>query len=259
MVPSPVGSAERHRQEGRTGSHQHASQAALPMGADKAKLVRQMFDTIARRYETLNTVMTFGMDRGWRRRCVQALGLQPGAHVLDVACGTGDLCRELARQRMRATGLDLSSEMLRYARTPAPLVLGDALAAPFKDGAFDGAVSGFALRNMVDLGDLFAELARLVRPDGRLALLDMSVPDNPLLRAGHRLWCSYGVPTLGAALSDRAAYRYLPRSLVYLPPPEGIAERLEMAGFAAVEREPLSGGVCQLYTASRRPRPRRWS
>jgi len=258
MAPSPVGSTERHSQGGRT-THRHLCQAELPTGADKARLVRQMFDRIACRYETLNTVMTFGMDRGWRRRCVQALGLQPGAHVLDVACGTGDLCRELARQNMRAMGVDLSSEMLRYARTRTPLVLGDALSAPFKDGAFDGAVSGFALRNVVDLGDLFAELARLVRADGRLALLDMSVPENPLLRVGHRLWCSYGVPVLGAVLSDGAAYRYLPRSLLYLPPPEDIAERLEIAGFAAVEREPLSGGVCQLYTASRRRRPRRWS
>jgi len=223
----------------------------LPTGEQKARLVRQMFDSIAPRYEALNTVMTFGMDKGWRRRCVEALALPKGSLVLDVACGTGDLCRELSRRGQRAVGADLSPGMLAKARTGAPLLLADALASPLRSSSFDGAVSGFALRNVVDLGALFSELARVIRPGGRVSLLDLSEPDNPLLRAGHRVWSRYGVTFLGKTLSDGAAYRYLPRSLAYLPPPHVLAGQLEMAGFLAAEHEPLSGGVCRLFTATR--------
>ena len=153
-----------------------------------------MFDAIAGRYDLVNGIVALGMDTGWRRRCIEALGLPPGATVLDVACGTGDLCRGLARAGYQRVGVDLSPGMLSHARTNAPLVLADALHAPFRPGCFDGVVSGFALRNVVDLGRLFAELARLTRPGGRISLLDLGAPESPLLRAGHRIWCNYGVP-----------------------------------------------------------------
>ena len=173
--------------------------------------------------------------------------------MLDVACGTGDLCRELGARGHTPVGVDLSPGMLAHAHTGAPLVLADALAAPFRPAIFDGAVSGFALRNVVDLGALFVELARIVRPGGRVSLLDLAEPETGLLRLGHRYWSNYAVPLVGSVLSDPEAYRYLPRSFAYLPPPPEVVKLLEHAGFGAVEHELLSGGISQLYVASRQP------
>ncbi|HUE58167.1 MAG TPA: class I SAM-dependent methyltransferase, partial [Acidimicrobiales bacterium] len=161
-----------------------------------------MFDTIAPRYDLVNRVMTFGLDRLWRRRTVAALNLGPGAPVLDLACGTGDLCRDLDAAGYRAVGVDLSLGMLRHARTSAPLLQADATRLPLRDGSVEGAVSGFALRNFVALEPVFAELGRVVRPGGRVALLDVSTPSNPLLRSGHALYFGHVVPRIGAALSD---------------------------------------------------------
>jgi demethylmenaquinone methyltransferase/2-methoxy-6-polyprenyl-1,4-benzoquinol methylase len=191
------------------------------------------------------------MDTGWCRRCIEVLDLPPGSTVLDVACGTGDLCRGLARAGYQRVGVDLSPGMLSHARTNAALVLADALCAPFRPGCFDGVVSGFALRNVVDLGSLFTELARLTRPGGRISLLDLGAPEAPLLRAGHHIWCNYGVPLVGSVLSDAGAYRYLPRSLAYLPPADEVVKLLEKAGFGAVQHALLSGGISQMYIATR--------
>lgn len=210
-----------------------------------------MFDTIAPRYDLVNRLMTFGMDRGWRRTAVRSLTLQPGSQVLDVACGTGDLCRDLAAAGHRPVGVDLSAGMLHHCRVEAPLIHGDALSLPLRSGALDGAVSGFALRNFVALPPLLAELHRVVRPGGRIALLDVSSPDNPLLRAGHGVYFGRVVPLIGAAVSDAAAYRYLPRSVAYLPAVPELLGMLRGAGWVAVERRALSGGMTQLLTATR--------
>jgi demethylmenaquinone methyltransferase/2-methoxy-6-polyprenyl-1,4-benzoquinol methylase len=227
----------------------------LPQGAEKRTYVRQMFDTIAGRYDLLNRVVSLGLDRGWRRQCVEALELPAGSLVLDVACGTGDLCLQLSRQGFRPVGIDLSRGMLARAQARvAPseaLVLGDALASPFREGSFDGAVSAFALRNVTDIAEMFAELARVVRPGGRIALLDLCEPEVPLVRAAHHLWSNYAVPYIGSLLSDAAAYRYLPRSLTYLPPADDMVKLLESKGFAAVQRQLLFSGVSQLYFATR--------
>ena len=142
--------------------------------------------------------------------------------------------------------------MLAHARSPGPLVHGDAIFSPFRAAAFDGAVSGFALRNVTDLGILFVELARVTRPGGRISLLDLAEPEAQLLRLGHRLWTNYAVPLVGSVLSDSAAYRYLPRSFAYLPPASKVVELLEQAGFGAIEHELLSGGISQLYIATRK-------
>jgi len=226
--------------------------AALPEGEDKVRAVRAMFDTIAPRYDLVNRLMTFRLDVGWRRRAVAALDLGPASTVLDLASGTGDLCRTLAAAGHRPLGLDLSLGMLRHARGNAPLVQADALRLPLAGGSMDGAVSGFALRNFVELDPVFAELARVVRPGGRIALLEVAEPANPLLRAGHAVYFGRVVPRIGAALSDASAYRYLPRSVAYLPPPAELLERLAAAGFGALVRRPLSGGVAALVTATRR-------
>ncbi len=210
-----------------------------------------MFDTIAPRYDLVNRVMTFRMDVGWRRRTVAALGLSPGSVVLDLACGTGDLCRCLQRQSLRPIGVDFSSGMLRAATTAAPLVNADVLSLPIANASADGVVSGFALRNFVDLDRFFREVGRVVRVGGRVALLEVAEPPNRLLRAGHAVYFRRIVPRVGALLSDRDAYRYLPRSTAYLPPTDDLLNRLRVAGFAAPERLLLSGGIAQLITATR--------
>ncbi|HEY7401041.1 MAG TPA: ubiquinone/menaquinone biosynthesis methyltransferase [Actinomycetota bacterium] len=224
----------------------------LPEGAEKARSVRGLFDTIAGRYDLVNRVMTFGMDIGWRRRAVRELRLPGGALVLDLACGTGDLCRELERAGYRAVGFDFSHGMLTAAKTAAPLVEADVLALPVPDGGAEGVTCGFALRNVVSLEAFFAELGRVVRLGGRLALLDASEPDSALLRAGHGLYFRNVVPAIGGLLSDRDAYAYLPRSMAYLPPPERMVGMLREAGFPDAERTQLSGGIAQLLTGTRR-------
>jgi demethylmenaquinone methyltransferase/2-methoxy-6-polyprenyl-1,4-benzoquinol methylase len=223
----------------------------LPQGDEKVRAVRAMFDTIAPRYDLVNRIMTFGLDRRWRRAAVSALDLPAGSRLLDLACGTGDLCRDLTEEGQLAVGADLSLGMLTHARTVAPLTQCDALALPFAPGSFDGAVSGFALRNFVSLAPVFAELAAAIRAGGRIALLDVSTPANPVLKAGHGVYFGHVVPRIGAALSDGDAYRYLPKSVAYLPPGDGILDLLRQAGFTSVKRRLLSGGITQLITATR--------
>jgi demethylmenaquinone methyltransferase/2-methoxy-6-polyprenyl-1,4-benzoquinol methylase len=228
-----------------------AQPADLPVGDDKARAVRAMFDTIAPRYDLVNRIMTFGLDRRWRRSAVRALGLKPTAVVVDVACGTGDLCRDLAADGYLAVGVDVSRGMLDCARVAAPLVQADAMSLPLPAASVDGAISGFALRNFVALPPLFEELARVVRPGGRVSLLDVATPERPVLRAGHAAYFGHVVPRIGGLLSDRDAYRYLPKSVAYLPTPPELLAQLAGAGFDQVERRLLSGGVTQLITATR--------
>jgi demethylmenaquinone methyltransferase / 2-methoxy-6-polyprenyl-1,4-benzoquinol methylase len=225
---------------------------ALPEGQAKVAAVRAMFDVIAPRYDLVNRVMTFGMDRGWRRTAVRSLTLGRGDLVLDLACGTGDLCRDLAEAGYRPVGVDLSFGMLAHATAPVPLVQGDALRLPFPNGSADGATSGFGLRNFVELESFFVELGRVVRPGGRVALLDVAQPEQTLLRLGHRAYFGHVVPRIGALLSDAAAYRYLPRSVAYLPPVPIMLDQLRAAGFVAIDRQLLSAGITQLFTATRR-------
>ncbi|MDQ6696159.1 MAG: ubiquinone/menaquinone biosynthesis methyltransferase [Actinomycetota bacterium] len=223
----------------------------LPEGEEKVRAVRSMFDTIAPRYDLVNRVMTLRMDVGWRRRTVRELGLPRSSAVVDLACGTGDLCRELAAAGLRPTGMDLSFGMLAAGRTTAPLVQADALRLPVPDAGVDGATCGFALRNLVDLGAFFAELARALRPLGRIALLEVAEPPNRLLRFGHGVYFGRVVPRIGGLLSDKAAYRYLPKSVAYLPPAERMVEQLADSGFTDVRRVLLSAGIAQLVTATR--------
>jgi len=224
---------------------------SLPQGDEKARRVRELFDTISGRYDLVNRVMTFGMDVGWRRRAVRELRLPGRALVLDLACGTGDFCRELQRSGYRAIGVDFSFGMLEEARTDAPLVQADVLRLPVPDVSTDGVTCGFALRNVVSLEGLFTELGRVVRPGGRIALLEASEPENPVLRAGHRVYFNRIVPVIGGLLSNRTAYRYLPRSMAYLPPPERMVAMLREAGFSDGCRLQLSGGIVQLLVGTR--------
>ena len=222
----------------------------LPHG-DKATAVRSMFDAIAPRYDLLNRLLTFRLDIRWRRRTVRDLDLPTGSTVLDLACGTGDLCRDLDSAGHRPVGMDLSWGMLVAARTDAPLVHADALRLPAPSGTVDGVTCGFALRNLAALEPFFAELARVLRPGGRIALLEVDRPRNPLLRFGHSVYFGRVVPFVGGLLSDRSAYRYLPRSVVYLPDEADLLRQISDAGFTDVAKVRLSGGIAQLLTATR--------
>jgi demethylmenaquinone methyltransferase / 2-methoxy-6-polyprenyl-1,4-benzoquinol methylase len=224
---------------------------SLPQGEDKARAVRRLFDTISPRYDLVNRVMTFGMDVGWRRRTVRELSLPGGSRVFDLACGTGDLCRELVAASHRPIGFDFSHGMLLAARSDVPLAEADILRLPVRDASADGATCGFALRNVVSLGDLFGELARVVRPGGRIALLETAEPEPWLMRLGHRVYFRKVVPAIGGLLSNREAYSYLPISTAYLPAPEELLSMLRAAGFPDARRLPLGGGVTQLFVATR--------
>ena len=224
---------------------------ALPEGDEKARTVQRLFDTISPRYDLVNRVMTLGMDVGWRRRTVRELALPEGSRVFDLACGTGDLCRALASAGHRPLGFDFSHGMLLAAKTDAPLVEADILRLPARDESADGATCGFALRNVVSLTDLFAELARVLRPGGRIALLETAEPEPWLMRLGHRLYFRKVVPAIGGLLSNREAYAYLPRSTAYLPPPGELLAMLRAAGFRDARRLPLSKGITQLLIATR--------
>jgi demethylmenaquinone methyltransferase/2-methoxy-6-polyprenyl-1,4-benzoquinol methylase len=228
-----------------------APRAGLPTGEAKAASVRSMFDAIAPRYDLVNRVMTLRMDVGWRRRAAAALGLPPGSVVVDVACGTGDLCRALQDAGHRPIGLDFSSGMLAASHTSAPLVLADALQMPLRDGSVDGATCGFALRNVVDLRALLAELARVVRAGGSISVLEVARPERALLRWGHRIYFDRLVPVIGGLLSDRDAYGYLPASAAYLPERPALVALFEEAGFACARSQLLALGAAQLVTGTR--------
>lgn len=224
---------------------------SLPQGEEKVRAVRAMFDTIAPRYDMVNRIMTFRLDVRWRRRAVRTLALPRGSRVLDLASGTGDLCIDLQKAGLSPLSLDLSFGMLSNDRSGSPRAQADILRLPFPDHSVDGVTCGFALRNLLDLPLFFAELARVVRPGGRIALLDVGIPHNPIIRWGNGVYFGKVVPKIGALLSDGPAYRYLPRSVAYLPPREELTQLLRAAGFSDAIHEQLSGGLTQLLTGTR--------
>ena len=225
--------------------------SSLPTGEEKRARVREMFDTIAPRYDLINRLMTFGLDRRWRKRTIKLLDLQSPCLIVDVGCGTGDLGRELLAQGHRAVGIDMSLGMLKARPADsAPVALADAAMLPLADATVDGAVSGFALRNFSELLTVIVELARVVRPGGRIALLDVAQPERRLLKAGYSVWFNHPL------LSDEAAYRYLPQSVAYLPRYTELASMLGDAGFISMRRDLLSGGAVQVISATRSGTPR---
>lgn len=225
--------------------------APLPQGREKVAAVDAMFDRIAPRYELLNHLLTFGMDWGWRRKTVAALGLRPASVILDLGCGTGDLCRELEKGGYVPVGVDRSEGMLGVAKTRAALVRGDACRLPFGDHRLDGIVCGFSLRNFLSLEPFAAECARVLRAGGRMALLEVSAPRPKILAAGHAVYFGRVVPVIGGLISDKAAYRYLPKSVAYLPDEPELLALFRNAGFADVSRRALSTGIAQLIVGTR--------
>ena len=223
----------------------------LPEGDAKQQAVREMFDTIASRYDLVNRVMTFRLDTKWRKIAIESLQLSAPSRVLDLASGTGDLCLAIQKRGHTAISVDLSYGMLSFDRSGAPRAQADILRLPFPESSVDAVICGFALRNLVDLSTFFVEIARVLKPGGRVVLLDVGIPHNPIIRFGNNIYFGKIVPKIGALLSDKDAYRYLPRSVAYLPPRAELTAMLRTAGFNDAEHRQLSGGLTQLLSGTR--------
>ena len=225
---------------------------------DFAGQVRSMFDRIAGVYDLMNTAMTAGMHHRWRGRAAELAELEPGATALDVCCGTGDLALELAARvgpDGSVVGCDFSEPMLDLARAKAArrgvatvrFEWADALRLPYGDASFDGATIAFGARNLSDLDRGLSELRRVVRPRGRLVILEITQPTRPPLSAFYSLWFDRIVPFLGTLAGDRGAYTYLPQSVKRFPSPRGLAERMAAAGFPRVRYLVLAGGIITIH------------
>jgi demethylmenaquinone methyltransferase/2-methoxy-6-polyprenyl-1,4-benzoquinol methylase len=233
---------------------------SLGTGAERTRLVREMFDRIAGRYELLNTIMTAGLHRLWSRAAVRATGLGPGGRALDLACGTGSLTRELAKRvgpGGYVLGVDFSREMLRAARArPAPNIdyrLGDATdLEDVPSGAFDAVTIAYGARNIPDLDALFSEMARCLRPGGVAVCLEIARPESRVFAAFYGLWFDKIVPRIGARISgDARAYAYLPASVKEFVAPDELSEIMERNGLQDVTWRRLAGGIITLHRGAR--------
>ena len=214
--------------------------------------VRRLFDRIAPVYDAMNRVMTAGLDRSWRRLAVEEV-VQPGFRVLDACCGTGDLAIAAEREGGIVTGLDFSLAMLERARRKSDTVTwveGDLLALPFPDASFDAATVGFGVRNVADLEAGIRELARVLRPGGRLAILEITQPRG-ILRPFFSLWFDRVVPLLGRVLPGGKAYTYLPASVRRFPDAEQLVALLERNGLERVRFRLLGGTIVALHVGVR--------
>jgi len=213
--------------------------------------VRRMFDRIAPVYDAMNRLMTAGLDQRWRRITVERV-VRPGDSVLDACCGTGDLAIAAARRGGEVTGLDFSERMLERARAKSPSiewVRGYVLALPFPDASFDAVTVGFGVRNVDDLEAGVRELRRVLRPGGRLGILEITRPTG-MLAPFYRVWFDKVIPALGRLLPGGAAYTYLPASVRRFPPPAELAAMLERDGFATVRFERFAGGIVALHVGT---------
>jgi demethylmenaquinone methyltransferase/2-methoxy-6-polyprenyl-1,4-benzoquinol methylase len=224
--------------------------------------IRGMFDRIAGVYDVMNTAMTAGLHHRWRERAADRAELEPGESALDVCCGTGDLAFELARRagpHGRVIGSDFSERMLDLARAKQAdrgveglrFEWADALDLPYDDEAFDAVTVGFGVRNLADLERGIAEMTRVLRPAGRLVILEITNPRRPPLSTFFELWFDRIVPLLGTLAGDRDAYTYLPESVKRFPPPEGLAMIMDRAGLDRFRYTILAGGIIAIHSGAR--------
>jgi demethylmenaquinone methyltransferase / 2-methoxy-6-polyprenyl-1,4-benzoquinol methylase len=224
--------------------------------------VRSMFDRIAGVYDVMNTAMTAGLHHGWRERAADRAELEPGESALDVCCGTGDLALALADRvgpYGRVIGSDFSEAMLDLAREKASergvsqvrFEWADALALPYDDESFDVVTVGFGVRNLAELELGILEMARVLKPGGRMVILEITQPQRPPLSTFFAIWFDRLVPMLGVLAGDREAYSYLPQSVKRFPPPAGLAALMDAAGLERVRYTILAGGIIAIHSGHR--------
>jgi demethylmenaquinone methyltransferase/2-methoxy-6-polyprenyl-1,4-benzoquinol methylase len=229
------------------------STGTLPEGQ-----VRAMFDRIAGVYDLMNSVMTAGLHHRWRRRAVDLADVGPGSKVLDVATGTGDLAIEAASRGAQVIGSDFSEGMLERARAKAPQIAfeqGDALGLTYADDTFDAATVGFGARNFADLEQGLREMTRVVRPGGKVVVLEITTPQRPPLSTFFSLWFDRVVPLVGRVAGDPDAYSYLPNSVKRFPGPEGLAATMERAGLRDIRWILTAGGIIALHVGTKAALP----
>ncbi len=225
--------------------------------------VRGMFDRIAGVYDVMNTAMTVGLHHQWRQRAADRAELGPGDVALDACCGTGDMALELARRvgpEGHVIGSDFSERMLDLARQKAAargagsvrFEWGDALDLSYDEGTFDAVTVGFGVRNFADVERGVRELARVLKPGGRLVILEITTPRRPPLSTFFSIWFDRIVPLLGILAGDRDAYTYLPESVKSFPPPEGLAMMMDRAGLEGIRYTILAGGIIAIHSGARR-------
>ena len=223
--------------------------------------VRAMFDRIAGFYDVMNSVMTAGLHHRWRARAADLAALAPGDSALDVACGTGDLAIELARRvgpDGEVIGSDFSEEMLERARAKAAgrseiaWEWGNALELPYASGRFHAATVGFGARNFSDLDRGLAEMTRVVRPGGRVVVLEITTPRRPPLSTFYAVWFDRIVPLIGRLTGEEEAYTYLPNSVRRFPGPEGLAAAMQRAGLGDIRWILTAGGIIALHVGTKR-------
>ncbi len=228
--------------------------SALPEPVEKREAVRRMFDRIAPRYDRMNRLLTLGLDQRWRSQALAGIAVGPGDRLIDLACGTGDLAERAAARGAHVIGVDFAGQMLRRAvvrGVDARFVQADAAALPFRSAWATALVCGFALRNFASLPDVLREMARVLEPGGRIALVEVDRPDTAWIRAAHGLYFDRVVPRVGGWLSDRAAYAYLPQSTAYLPEAGELRALLEKSGFLEIRKTRLLLGAAQILQAVR--------
>jgi demethylmenaquinone methyltransferase/2-methoxy-6-polyprenyl-1,4-benzoquinol methylase len=226
-----------------------------------ADQVRGMFDRIAGVYDLMNSAMTAGLHHEWRQRAVDRAEVGPGSDALDVCCGTGDLALELRRRigpDGRVVGCDFSEPMLEIARRKSgdeglPVEFGwaDALDLPYGDASFDAVTIGFGARNLADLDRGLSEMARVLRPGGRLAILEITRPQRAPLATFYSLWFDRVIPVIGTLAGDPDAYNYLPNSVRSFPEPRELAAKIDAAGLTEIRWLLLAGGIIAIHSAAK--------
>ena len=226
---------------------------ATPDG--KRRYVRQLFATIADRYDFITRVLSYGQDRRWKARLIALASITPRDRVLDLACGTGDLTLAAAEGAGTVVGLDLTHRMLQLALRRrevcrAAFVCGDMLSLPFPDASFDVITTGYGLRNVPDLRGALREIRRVLVPGGRVLSLDFNRPEQPAVRAAYLAYLTVVGSTLGLVLHrDADTYRYIPESIRLYPGARGVAAMMEEEGFGGVRVELLLGGLMAIHVA----------
>ena len=227
----------------------------------KKEGIRKLFDNIAPDYDKLNHILSMNIDKGWRRKAVkELLDTQEPLNILDVACGTGDFTIEIAQKApagSKVTGIDLSEGMMKIGRekikaagVDAQMVHGDCEELPYADNTFHRISVGFGVRNFEHLDIGLQQMHRVITPGGKLVVLELSVPSNPVIRWCYKLYFLKILPTIGGWISgDRGAYEYLPASVLRFPAPDRFIQMLHQAGFNKVMHRSLTLGICRMYIA----------